>query len=61
MLLDEFQTLLSGTPGVELEWPRYQALAPRHRFGSRPVPDVRVGARPAAHVRQVPAPSERTA
>ncbi len=33
MMLHEFQTLLSGTLGVELEWPRYQALAPRHRFG----------------------------
>ncbi|OPG07551.1 FAD-dependent oxidoreductase [Microbispora sp. GKU 823] len=34
--LDEFQTLLSGTLGVELEWPRYEALAPRHRFGYVP-------------------------
>jgi hypothetical protein len=46
MLLEEFQTLLSGTLGVELEWPRYQALAPRHRFG---------------YVQQASAPSERTA
>lgn len=31
--LAEFQSVLAGTLGVELEWPRYEALTPRHRFG----------------------------
>lgn len=46
IMLEEFRSLLSGTLGVELEWPRYQALAPRHRFG---------------YVQQRPAERERTA
>ncbi|WSY37518.1 FAD-dependent oxidoreductase [Embleya sp. NBC_00888] len=31
--LAEFQSMLTHTVGIELHWPRYEALAPRHRFG----------------------------
>lgn len=31
--LAEFQATLTGVVGIELEWPRYEALSPRHRFG----------------------------
>ncbi|MEV8631990.1 FAD-dependent oxidoreductase [Streptosporangium sp. NPDC051023] len=33
IMLEEFQTMLRGTIGIELEWPSYGALVPRHRFG----------------------------
>lgn len=29
----QFQTLLARQIGIELEWPRYEALTPTHRFG----------------------------
>ncbi|WP_433241740.1 FAD-dependent oxidoreductase [Streptosporangium sp. CA-135522] len=31
--LAEFQAMLTGPIGIELEWPEYEALTPRHRFG----------------------------
>ncbi|MBT2234201.1 FAD-dependent oxidoreductase, partial [Nonomuraea sp. NEAU-A123] len=31
--LGEFQSMLAEVIGVELAWPRYEALTPRHRFG----------------------------
>lgn len=38
-LLDEFQSLLTGTLGIELEWPRYGALTARDRIGYAPMDD----------------------
>jgi hypothetical protein len=43
-LLTEFQSLLSDTVGVELEWPRYGALTARDRTGYAAMDDQEVGA-----------------